>query len=74
MIEYMETKQVISEVKLQQIKQQISNEVNPKNIKESMILLSNSDLLQKALQNASDNFKKQVGREMTYSEMREMMG
>jgi len=59
---------------LDKIKEEISNESNPKNMIESMKLLNDSKLLQQTLQNASDNFKKQVGREMTYSEMREMMG
>jgi len=68
------TKTSISESQLKKIKEEISNEANPKNMTESAILLNSPKLLQQTLNNAADNFKKQVGREMTYSEMREMMG
>ena len=64
----------LTESQLKQIKEQISNEVNPKNNSETDNLMNNPQLLQKTLNNAADNFKKQVGREMTYSEMREMFG
>ena len=67
------TKTSISESQLKKIKEEISNEANPKNMTEAAILLNTPKLLSK-LVNASEDFKKQVGREMTYSEMREMMG
>jgi oligoendopeptidase F len=67
------TKPIISESQLKKIKEEISNEANPKNMTEAAILINNPKLLSK-LVNASEDFKKQVGREMTYSEMREMMG
>jgi len=67
------TKPIISESQLKKIKEEISNEANPKNMTEAAILLNTPKLLSK-LVNASEDFKKQVGREMTYSEMREMMG
>jgi hypothetical protein len=63
----------ITEIKLKQIKEQIANEANPKNMNESAKLLNEKKILQ-TLNNAAENFKKQVGREMTYSEMREIMG
>jgi hypothetical protein len=64
----------ITESKLKQIKEQISNQANPKNGTEITKLLDNPKLLQQTLNNAAENFKKETGREMTYSEMREMMG
>ena len=70
----MEQKNSISAAQLQKIKDQISKETNPKSITESFTLLSDSKLLQQTMQKAADNFKTQVGRNMTYSEMREMMG
>jgi hypothetical protein len=70
----METNNSTSDAKLQEIKGRISKEANPKNPTESLKLLSDSKLLQQTMQNAADNFVKQVGRNMTYSEIREMMG
>jgi len=65
---------IITESKLKQIKEQISNEANPKNMTETVKLLNDPKLLQQTLNSAAKNFKREVGREMTYSEMREMMG
>ena len=70
----MEEKNSISDAQLQKIKERISKEVNPKNTTEALTLLSDSKLLQQTMQKAADNFKNQVGRNMTYSEMRETMG
>jgi hypothetical protein len=62
------------DAQLQEIKALISKEVNPKNPTEAFKLLADSKMLEQTMQNTADNFKKQVGRNMTYSEMREMMG
>lgn len=70
----MNANQSISDAQLQKIKERISKEVNPKSKTESFTLLADSKLLQQTMQKAADNFKTQVGRNMTYSEMREMMG
>lgn len=70
----METNKSMSDAQLQEIKDRISQKANPKNQTESLKLLSDSKLLQQTMQNAADNFVKQVGRNMTYSEIREMMG
>ena len=70
----MEANKSISDAQLHEIKVRISKKVNPKNQTESLKLLSDSKLLQQTMQNAADNFVKQVGRNMTYSEIREMMG
>ena len=70
----METNNSISDAQLHKIKDQISKETNPKNATETFALLTDGKLLQQKMQNASVNFEKQVGRSMTYSEMREMMG
>ena len=70
----MEANKSISDAQLHEIKDRISKKVNPKNQTESLKLLSDSKLLQQTMQNAADNFVKQVGRNMTYSEIREMMG
>ena len=70
----METNNSITDAQLQEIKARISKEVNPKNLTESLILLNDSKLLLQTMDNAAENFKKQVGRNMTYSEIRETMG
>ena len=70
----MEPNQSMPDAQLEKIKTRISKEVNPKNKTEAFKLLADSKLLQQTMQNAADNFTKQVGRNMTYSEMREMMG
>ena len=70
----MNVSQSITDAQLQKIKERISKEVNPKSKTESFTLLADSKLLQQTMQKAADNFKTQVGRNMTYSEMREMMG
>ena len=67
----MNANDTISDAQLQKIKERISKQVNPK---EALKLLSDSKVLQLTMQKAADNFKTQVGRNVTYSEMREMMG
>jgi hypothetical protein len=70
----MEEKNSISDSQLQKIKERISKEVNPKSKTVSVTLLADSKLIEQTMQKAADKFKQQVGRNMTYSEMREMMG
>jgi hypothetical protein len=62
------------DAQLQEIKVLISKETNPQNPTEAFKLLADSKILEQTMQNAADNFKKQVGRNMTYYEIREMMG
>ena len=66
--------QSMPDAQLQEIKTRISKESNPQNPTEALKLLADSKMLEQTMQNAADNFKKQVGRNMTYHEMREMMG
>lgn len=68
------TQSNVSEVQLKQIKEEIAKEVNPKNIVETEKLMNDKELLLQTLQKGADKFKKESGRNMTYLEMREMMG
>ncbi len=74
LIQVMKTDNSIPDTQLQAIKCLISKETNPKNQTESAKLFPDSKLLQQAMQTVADDFKQQVGRNMTYSEMRERMG
>ena len=56
------------------LKSEIEKAVNPKTIKESIYLLSNQDILISRMQQGADMFKEKTGRNMTYSELREMYG
>ena len=49
----------------------ITNPIVEKNIEQKQ---NNIDILQSILENSADEFKKKMGRSMTYSEMREMYG
>ena len=76
-----EEKKVIKEeedegdaINLEEIKRNIESTVNFSSMNESFDALRNPDLLKNRIQGAFDSFKSQVGRNMTYSEMREMMG
>jgi len=73
LIEIIETPQV-SSVSLEEIKRNIESTVNFSSVDEGLDALRNPDLLKNRIQGAFDSFKSQVGRNMTYSEMREMMG
>jgi hypothetical protein len=64
----------VSETQLKQIKEQLERQVNPKNLTETIHLFPNHNSIQATLQKAANDFKTQTGREMTYSEMREMFG
>ena len=62
------------EPNLDEIKRNIESTVNFSSINEGLNALNNPDQLMNRIQGAFDSFKSQVGRNMTYSEMREMMG
>ena len=59
---------------MQNVMHDIENTVNFKSVDESMHALKNPDILFSRIQNAFDTFKEKTGRQMTYSEMRYMMG
>ena len=59
---------------LTQIMNNISNNVNPKTVNEGLKLVTRPDELIARLQSGADQFKEQTGRNMTYSEMRQMFG
>jgi hypothetical protein len=59
---------------LQQVKNDIEASVNFSSLGDSIDAINNPDILLNRMQTAFDQFKNKVGRNMTYSEMREMMG
>jgi hypothetical protein len=59
---------------LTQVMNNISNNVNPKTTQEGLGLVTRPDELIARLQSGADQFKEQTGRNMTYSEMRQMFG
>ena len=59
---------------LQTIMKKIETDINPKTMSEGVALLNNPDALIGRLQSGADAFKEQTGRNMTYSEMRQMFG
>ena len=63
-----------TQVDLDKIKRDIEERVNPKSINEGIGLLNNPDQLQSIIQSAFTEFEQKTGRQMSYSEMREMMG
>jgi peptide subunit release factor RF-3 len=63
-----------TEPNLQSIMKKIETDVNPKTMQEGIALLNNPDALVGRLQAGADMFKEQTGRNMTYSEMRQMFG
>jgi hypothetical protein len=63
-----------TEPNLQAIMKKIETDVNPKTMQEGIALLNNPDALVGRLQAGADMFKEQTGRNMTYSEMRQMFG
>jgi hypothetical protein len=62
------------EPNLQAIMKKIETDVNPKTMQEGLGLLNKPDELIGRLQTGADVFKEQTGRNMTYSEMRQMFG
>ena len=59
---------------LEQIMNNIGNNLNPKTSEEGLKMLCNPDEIISRLQEGSKQFERQVGRQMTYSEMRQMFG
>ena len=59
---------------MQNIMNDIEDTVNFTSISESMYALNNPDFLFSRIQSAFDTFKEKTGRQMSYSEMRQMMG
>ena len=59
---------------LQAIMKKIETDVNPKTMQEGLRLVTRPDELIGRLQTGADMFKEQTGRNMTYSEMRQMFG
>lgn len=62
------------EPNLNEIKRNIESTVNFSSINEGLNALNNPEQLMNRIQGAFDSFKSQTGRNMTYSEMRQMMG
>lgn len=67
-------KELKVDVDLEKVMIDIENTANFNSFDESIHALKNPDIIFTRLQNAFDTFKELVGRQMTYSEMREMMG
>ena len=61
-------------VNLEKVMSDIEKTANFNSIEESIHALNNPDIIFTKLQTAFETFKNIVGRQMTYSEMREMMG
>jgi|LakMenE18May11ns_1017448.scaffolds.fasta_scaffold9633824_1 hypothetical protein len=64
----------IFKIELDVLKSEIEKAVNPKTIEESVYLLSNPNELINRMQQGANMFKEKTGRNMTYSELREMYG
>ena len=64
----------IFKIELDVLKSEIEKSVNPKTIEESIHLLANQDVLISRMQQGANMFKEKTGRNMTYSELREMYG
>lgn len=66
--------------KLGDIMKDLEQKVNPKSVTEGIAILStvdktnDSSILLKPMQSGAKEFKERVGRNMTYSEIREMWG
>jgi hypothetical protein len=67
-------KQTDKQTNLQEVMKDIENRVNPKSLQEGVKLLAEPAKLESIIQSAFTEFQSKVGRPMTYSEMREMMG
>ena len=59
---------------LGEIMNNISVNINPKTSEEGVKMLNKPDEILARLQEGSKQFERQVGRQMTYSEMRQMFG
>jgi hypothetical protein len=62
------------EVDLENVITDIERTANFNSLEESIQALNNPDTIFTRLQNAFYTFKEEIGRQMTYSEMRNMMG
>jgi hypothetical protein len=69
-----ETAKTLEKIDITQIKKDIEERVNPKTIQDGIAMLNAGDNLQSIIQSAFTEFEQKSGRQMTYSEMREMMG
>ena len=71
--------QVLKET-LQDVMTDLEQKVNPKSVAEGINILTtiektnDQSILLKPMQDGANEFKQRVGRNMTYSEMREMWG
>jgi hypothetical protein len=78
-IQATEQSQVLKET-LQDVMKDLEQKVNPKSVAEGINILTTIEktndpsILLKPMQDGANEFKKRVGRNMTYSEMREMWG
>jgi hypothetical protein len=78
-IQATEQSQVLKET-LQDVMKDLEQKVNPKSVAEGINILTtiektnDQSILLKPMQDGANEFKKRVGRNMTYSEMREMWG
>ena len=64
----------LKEEDLEKVMTDIERSANFNSVEEGLNALNNSDTIFTRLQNAFNTFKEAVGRQMTYSEMRQMMG
>ena len=64
----------LSHDELQNVMLDIEDTVNFNSTEESMDALDNPDIIFSRIQTAFNTFKEKTGRQMTYSEMRQMMG
>lgn len=62
------------EVDLEKVMTDIERTANFNSVEESIEALQNPNIIFTKLQTAFDTFKELIGRQMTYSEMRNMMG
>ena len=63
-----------STINYEQIMSDIESTVNFQSSSEALHALNNPDILMSRIQSAFDTFKEKTGRNMTYSEMRFLMG
>ena len=68
------TNKNLSAEEMQKVMSNIENTVNFTSAEEGLAALDNPALIFTRIQNAFNTFKEQTGRQMTYSEMRHMMG
>jgi len=64
----------IFKIDLDVLKSEIEKSINPKTVEESIYLFLNPDKSKNKMQQGADMFKEKTGRNMTYSEMRQMYG